>query len=398
MTHQQASSGTQRDVRVLEDPSAIEALRERWNDLLSTSGECVPNVDIDRFLTTTRSLDGASPCVIAIGQGDELCALVIGRLWRERMRFRVGYVQIPTTRLTRFDVVYRGVVVWDPSLGHAVLGEIDRIARSHRWDVVQCSHLDDAQADGFRERFGRALRTRPDEEHWVWEFVEGSYDETLNTFSRKHRANVRRYNRVLEKAYDHEVEVRRYTRPDQIDEFIPLAASITKQSYHHAIGAGIRDTELWRTMTTMEAQKGRMRASVMFAKGEPIAYQHGCLYGSTFFLEAMTYDQRHRDTRPGAVLLQRTVEWLCEEGGVDTLDYGFGDAGYKKIHGTRSWNERTARIYLGSARARLASWLDATTAWIVARFRRTRSSDGSLGSLKRRWREFLRQRTEHRSG
>ncbi|MHC4975170.1 MAG: GNAT family N-acetyltransferase [Planctomycetota bacterium] len=398
IVEQEHKTAIERSIRVVRGERDIEALRARWSELLELSGPGVPNVDIDRFLTSTHHLTGSEPCVLVIERGDRPDGLVVGRLWHERMRFRVGYLKLPTPRMTRFDVVYRGVISRDPGALVEIVRELASVSVEQRWDVVQCSHVTDAELEAFEQEFRGRVRPRPDEEHWVWEIVEGSYNETLNTFSRKHRANIRRYNRVLDKHFDNQVEIHRHTTPEQIDEFIPIASAITRKSYHFAIGAGIRDSELWRGLARMESDKERMRASVMYARGEPIAYQYGCRYGNTFFLEAMTYDQDHRDARPGAVLLQRTVEWLCEEGGVGTLDYGFGDAGYKKIHGTRSWNERTIRIYGHSWRARVASCLDSVTAWIVSRFRSSQSGDGSLGGLKRRWREYLRKRTARRSG
>ena len=55
-------------------------------------------------------------------------------------------------------------------------------------------------------------------------------------------------------------------------------------------------------------------------------------------------------------MLIRAMRDLCASG-VRAIDYGFGDAGYKRMYGTESWNEATIYLYAPTREGRSARLL-----------------------------------------
>jgi GNAT acetyltransferase-like protein len=378
--------------RILDSKDEIHAMRTSWERLQNICGKHAPNIAPERFLTVAASLKGTAMCVIAAERDNELVGLLAGRVTRARMGFRVGYLPLPTPRVQRLDVVYQGFLAEDAHVQQSLLEAMQLVMHEHHWDVVQYNHVESKTEKLLRDAHKGSLRRGATQIHWVWDIHPGSYEETIARFSRKHRYNLRRYDKLLCEGVKDTLEIRWYTQPDSVDTFVKEASAITAHSYQQSLGAGVRDTPLWRSIVHGAAKEGRFCACVMYGNGSPIAYQFGTVYGSTFFLEAMTYDQHYKLLRPGAVLLQRVVHYLCEHGKIERIDYGFGDAQYKQTYGTSSWDERTVRLYGDSLRARVVSTLDGVSTWMTKIFRRWESKGGPMSRIKRRWRDLLRQR------
>ena len=151
---------------------------------------------------------------------------------------------------------------------------------------------------------------------------------------------------------------------------------------------GFADTALWRAALATEARHGRLRCYWLEACGEPIAHQVGVVYGNTYFLEATSFLPEYRDLSPGQVLLTRVIEDLCHAG-LHSVDYGFGDAGYKRIYGTLSWCEATIALYGARRRARVAYLLHRATDAAAHTLQQVARRFGVWAAIKNRWRRHL---------
>jgi len=80
----------------------------------------------------------------------------------------------------------------------------------------------------------------------------------------------------------------------------------------------------------LAATHGWLRAHILYTAGKPCAFWNGLVYRRTFFTYTTGYDPDFTDLRPGTFLLQRMFEDLCREKAIDEVDFGFGDAQYKR--------------------------------------------------------------------
>jgi hypothetical protein len=344
----------------------------------------VPNTDPDRYLATLEALGpGVHQHLASFADGR---GIIVGRQQLRRTKYRLGYVNIPSPKLKCLDIVYEGVVGSDePPLADAARSYLqDQLIAD--FDLITLNHVrvDSPLMTRLREMGGELDIVEP---HWVLPLVPRSFEKTLEHRTGKHRGNLRRLDKKLCEQFGGDVTVREFSRSEDIDEFLMLCAGITARSYHGAIGAGVVDNALWRSILHVEASAKRWIGFVLIAKGQPIAYDTGVVYDGTYHLEATSYLPEHRALGPGTVLLMRVIKELCERE-LTKLDFGFGDAEYKQSNGTVSWNEATVRLYGRSLRARSSRQLGLFT---------TKLSGSTVArrvvpAIKREWRKLLSKR------
>jgi CelD/BcsL family acetyltransferase involved in cellulose biosynthesis len=146
---------------------------------------------------------------------------------------------------------------------------------------------------------------------------------------------------------------------------------------------GFRDEPRERAVLELAARRGFLRAWVLWIEDRPVAFWYGLAYGGTFYIGSPGYDPAFRDLRVGQYLQMRMMEDLCAEPGMTRLDYGFGDAQYKRSFGERSWRETDIMIFRPSFRALRAN---ATRSAVAGAARAGKRALGSrrVDALRRR--------------
>jgi hypothetical protein len=224
--------------------------------------------------------------------------------------------------------------------------------------------------------------------HWETRLLDVETGERQHHNSSRTRATWRRKDRKLTKAFEGELEMRCIRSPEDVAGFLKDADSVTMQAYHGAIGAGLRDSEIWRLVVGAMADSGHLRSYLLTGKGEPLAYVLGAVYKDVFTLEATSFAPKYSQLSPGTVLMVRLFDDLAEAG-VPICDFGFGDAEYKRLNGTNSWQESSLDIYGRPLRARVAHRIDATAQWLTLHGKRLANATGRAGEIRKAWRRRL---------
>ncbi len=224
--------------------------------------------------------------------------------------------------------------------------------------------------------------------HWQFAFAEGPFENTLARFSRKHRYNVRRADRLLRRHFGGDSRLITITSADDLDAFVDDAVRITDAGWQG--GGGFEDPRIQQALLARAAERGRLRCYVLRCAGEAIAFQAGVVLDDVCHLQATGFLPQWATLSPGQVMLLRVMKDLCESG-VRAIDYGFGDAGYKRMYGTESWDEATVYLYAPTREGRSARLLHlvartasrlATWGWLAQRVKkywRTRLAGGKGG-------------------
>ncbi|GAG53196.1 unnamed protein product, partial [marine sediment metagenome] len=134
--------------------------------------------------------------------------------------------------------------------------------------------------------------------------------------------------------------------------------------------------------------QGSLRAFFLKGNGGPIAVVTGTVCQRTLFLETMGYLPEFARHSPGKYLLLRVFESCCKEQ-LTTVDYGFGGAEYKRVYGTKCWNEATLRLYGHGARPAVARLIHTTSVAASELVARTLGKMGLHNRLKTKWRKRL---------
>ena len=97
-------------------------------------------------------------------------------------------------------------------------------------------------------------------------------------------------------------------------------------------------------------ERGWFRAYVLYLDDEPIAFWQGQAYNGVFSTGVPGFDPAYAEHRVGNYVLFKLIADLCADESIDTLDYGFGDAEYKRRFGTRSWEEQDVHLFAPTAK------------------------------------------------
>jgi CelD/BcsL family acetyltransferase involved in cellulose biosynthesis len=335
--------------RTLEE---VEALRPLWQRLEPAN----PEADIDFFAAVVASSpEVLRPHVVALERPDRPPALAVARLEERALEAKLGYRVVARPSVRVLAVVYTGVV--GAHTRHdlqALLDELCRALRRGEADVLSF-----AKVGTESPLFELATRAAP----WFCrEHLRGTVPRTdvevpedLTTFlkarSRNTRDNVKRYGRRLEKAHGDVIAVRAYREPDELERAMAAMEEVAAKTYQRALDVGFRDESRERALLELAARKGFLRAWVLSIDEQPVAFWYGLAYGGTFYIGSPGYDPAFGDLRVGQYLQIRMMEDLCADPGVKRLDYGFGDAQYKRSFGDRTWTEADLLIFRPSFRA-----------------------------------------------
>ena len=368
----------------------VLALRQVWELLQSP----FVTSDLEFILTYVKKTPGViRPHAVVLRDDSGPIALASGRVEDVRLPARLGPKTVLNPEVRALTITYGGFMgqvdeTTAPRLLAAVKesvepGEVD-VIRLRMLAVGSPVHAVATRSSPLlrRERFSTEMP------HWRAE-IPGSLDEFLARRSRRRRESVRRYSKRLEKTYGDEARVEIFRTRDQIDRLFADSALVHRETYQHVLGVGFSDATVQRALTELAMDKGWFHGYVLYLKGSPAAFWHGNAYKGVFGIGATGFDPAFADARPGTYLLMRVVEDLAADDSVQTLDFGFGDAEYKRHFGDERRIEqdvvliepRVGPIALNVARTAV---LGASS---VAKSAAERA--GALGELRRRRRDRL---------
>lgn len=203
------------------------------------------------------------------------------------------------------------------------------------------------------DRFVKVERARTT--HHVVE-LPASWDEYLSRFTAKTRGNFKRRTRKLADTIG-PVTVRTYAESRDMRPLVETIEPIAVRTYHYRLlGQDLTRTNA-RLLENLElwAAHGWVRAYVLFAGERPCAYAIGFLAGKRYAYELVGYDPELAALSPGNELLTRILEELTTTRAAEVLDFGAGDAEYKRIYATKSWEEVSLLLTRRTAWARGAA-------------------------------------------
>lgn len=374
-------------VRIARTPDEVEAFREAWQALPVEN----PAADLDYLVTLVRHAPTPTrPHVILVERDGRPEALAVGRAEEVRLGAKLGYKTIYRPRAHALTIAQGGFLGANGEHAEVLLGGILGALRDESLDVARLRLL----------RPGSALHelatTRPGvlvRGHGVAPVphlrarIPETFADYLTARSAKTRSNINRYTRRLENRFGEGVELRVFETPAELPELIHDTRAVYVKTYQHGLGAGYSDSELAQALLELAAERGWLRAFVLYLDGVPCAFWHGTLYGRIFYTGPTGYDPQYRDLRLGTYVLAKMIEQLC--GKADWMDFGLGDAEYKRHFGDESWNEEDVFVFARRLRP-VALNLTRTGVLGVSRLGQAAAArSGRLEQVRRRWRDRL---------
>lgn len=188
--------------------------------------------------------------------------------------------------------------------------------------------------------------------HWTIDFPEKA-DDYWQKFSSKTRSTFRRKAKKLE----HTIVC--FSTPDAVAPFLEQSHAVSRSTWQSKrLGLRIRNSPDELRYWTALARLGTMRCYVLAQNDKPLAFVVGVQWQGVFHYEELGYDPAFADFSPGTVLLFRLLEDLIARDTPRRVDFGFGDADYKQIFGTRQTQSGPVLLVRRGVAPMTAMWVD----------------------------------------
>lgn len=172
-----------------------------------------------------------------------------------------------------------------------------------------------------------------------------SYEEYLKTMGSKARANLRRDVRKFGERASGAVAARRVTEAAQVSWFLERAAAVSRRSWQQrSLGIGIGCDGSWCKRFEDLATRRILRAYILEAGETPCAFVIGYQYRGIFHYAEVGFDETYAEFSPGKVLLSLMLEDLHTHDAPQTVNFGVGDAVYKRRFANRERSDLSCLI------------------------------------------------------
>jgi CelD/BcsL family acetyltransferase involved in cellulose biosynthesis len=377
-------------VRTIE---AVEGHRAAWNSIAWTRVD----PELEYFLTVLRTRpEVVRPHVIFVPAEGEFSAFV-GRLENVRLRTWAGYRAIYSPLVRSITLVHGGIAGADNTERAAtLLGELRRSLSSGEADVAFLPSLrtDSPLYEAATALPSRLAQSEGESVHWGLRLPE-SFDDFIRSRSKKTRENVRVYRNRLVRDHGDRLSLKVFCSREEADVLFRDLDAVAARTYQRGLGVAFADTEEHRALTLFGLERGWWRAYVLYIADEPVAFWAGTTYNRTLFVGTPGYDPAYSAYSIGTYLLVRVVEQLCGDHEIDAIDFGFGDAEYKRRFGNESWTEADVLLFAPTVRAVRINLTRSAVGGAARLGRAALTRAGVASRLRQRWRRRL---TKTRSG
>lgn len=380
------------EIIIARSLSEIERLRGFW---MESPGH--RDSDIDVYLMVIQSYSEVlRPHVIAIYRDGRPDAILVGRLERKRLVFRIGYSSVFSRWALCLTFVY-GALHGNTSVENTqiMIHEVMNSLNRGEADVAMLEfvplHLSLYQlALKLPSVFSRDISPTP-QQHYVM-LLTDSIDDIYRRMSHNRRKDLRRKIKKFQSNPEQPPRIVRYRCEADLDILFRDVETIAQKTYQRGLGAGFQNTPRVRARLRMAAERGWLRAYVLYLHDRPCAFWIGMLYRQTFVGEYVGYDPDFHQVSPGMFLMMRVIDGWCQRVDGDIvkeLDFGLGHAEYKEALCDKSWLEGTVYIFAPTSRGLVLKLMRTTAASLDRAGRRLLESINLFPFLKRVWRRHL---------
>jgi len=182
------------------------------------------------------------------------------------------------------------------------------------------------------EELGYVLTKNEPDTHLFHSFGE-SYEEFFQERSSKQRNQLRKKEKVFAERFGAAFELREYRQAHQVQEFLNAAKVINRKTYqYHMFGERIDNDERSVAAARRVAEAGCFRSFVLWHGAVPLCFILGHQRTDGTYDHRYTgFDPDYRDAAPGIYCNILLLQRLYAVDRPRVLDFGSGDAEYKRL-------------------------------------------------------------------
>lgn len=373
------------EVTVARTVADVERLRSLW------CGLEVSNIDsdIDYFLAVVQSEPQAiGPYVVRVrdATGDRL---VVSRLVRYRVAARLGYRDVRLATVTAALVSFDGILGCHTRADlRPVVGALDEQLHHDRVDlmVFQKRTPDDDLHEVLRSSVPRIRRAAQSPVVSYRLDTPSSLDELLAGRSSKSRQRIRRERSVFNRDHAGRWAIRRWETPADLARLEQDLEAVTRSTYQHGLALGSVGDPVLKQVRRLGIERGWLRSWLLYLDDRPVAFWWGIAYRGTLTPGTTGYDPQLHDAGAGTFTLLQLLEDMCADPEISAIDFGFGEAEYKRRFSSGS-TSRSDVVMFGTGPRSLLAWAGQVVNNALADLAGFAGAHtGLVTTLKRRWR------------
>ena len=377
-------------IRSITTFEELETIRAFWQEQQQH-----PNSDLELFeLICSNRQEVISPVVFVIERNAKLFSLLTARLERSNFTPSIGYfkpIKIPVIALR---VLHEGLIGDEnETVANELVSHLLSFLKSKQVDAITFHHFREDSAlakallNGGKQFW---FNNRPNWSVHRSMTIGSEAGFLLNAMKPKHRSWIRKKGRDLDAASENQTAWHWLSKFDDLDNLCAEMENVAALSYQRGLGAGFVNDVEHRKRLALFSGRGQLRIEILEVKGKVKAYWMGIIYRNVFHSWATSYDSELSKYEPGTQLFLRLTDELAKEG-VNKLDFGLGDAHYKKRFGDNSWQEvsfclfaQTLKGYLLGTVMGIFDIIDKTSRKLVAKIK-------IEDLVKNKWRHFVQK-------
>jgi hypothetical protein len=374
-------------IRVIRDKADLESVRPLWERMQKH-----PNADFDAFAILLMSRPGIlRPHVVIVNRSGEPVSLVIARVEDRRIECAIGYATLYRPQVRTLTVLYGG---WmgeqSQEVARTVTEELLGVLARKEADAV---HVNLHRDESLLHAAARALpsflcrnHTVATQPHYRME-LPSSKSDLYKNMHRKHRATMRKKIEMIRRDFPDKVVLKCFKDAGDVARLCVDAEGIEQKTYHRGLGIGFSNDVETQQMLSMWAKKGMLLSYVLYVDGRPWSFAIGKIFDGTYYLDYIGYDPSHAGYTPGIALLTNLFEDLCDTHcPVTVVDFGFGDADYKRRFCTITWQESSTYVFARRLRPIFINMTRLGILWISSQLKAWSLKANLEPTLKKIWR------------
>jgi hypothetical protein len=319
-------------IRVVDNLSDFETLREAWDKLANKQKEYFPFLCFDWFkLWLEHFLKDDELFILLLYKNDEVEMIAPFLIKREKCRginikkFELmGNVYSPL-RYFVFCEHHNNQKENDVSLIMDFL-----IIHYRKWDIVDLSTL--PEENGYYDVIRNAINAKGmaySEYHcfgdWYINGIKYTGDEYFDKLPERIRKDVLYCHRRLHTMG--EIEFKVISDRIGLDQYIDFYYDVYSRSWQKREGVG---PNFHRDLAKIAVRNGWLRMGFLLYNDLPIATQFWLSCNGTAYILKTVYDQNYKKYSPGKILTTEMFKYIIDVDKVKMIDYVQGDEPYKK--------------------------------------------------------------------
>jgi len=343
--------------KVIDDIEDLKIVKDFW-----ISHTCHHYTDYNYYTNIVVQEKGIlKPCIIAGFENDKPKTLLIATVRENYFKLKLGYKSLLSLKTRYLEIMYNGIIGDDsPVVCRYTINFLKKILAKEKIDYIFFKQLDiNSNLYKAAKKYGGIFSISRFEVRNPHLFIDipDSYEKFLENQTSKRRHEIRRYAKRIENDFKDKILVKLLEEPEEIDLILKDTTEIASKTYQDKIGAAVVNDKETRERFLFELRNRRLKVFIMYLEGKPVAHWIVFLYRGTILGGTTGYLQEYNRYRPGLYLFLKMINYLCQNGKVNKLDFGFGDAQYKREFASSINIESNIFIYSVSPRGFILNFI-----------------------------------------